>query len=105
MMMMMMMMMMMRLRAGSVGQLGREFWSQQCHHWSSGFGHCIHSQCHDDDDGDDDDGDDGDNHDNPTQWDDGDNDNEKFGLMLSGWVSTSNEAEILPRKNETHFEV
>ena len=31
--------------AGSVGQLGREFWSQQWH-WSSGFVHRIHSQCH-----------------------------------------------------------
>ena len=27
--------------AGSVGQLGREFWSQ-CH-WSSGFAHRMHS--------------------------------------------------------------
>ena len=71
--MMMMMMMIMRMRAaGSVGQLGREFWSQQWH-WSSGFVHRIHSQCHHS------------NHDHHYFFHDlVDNvDNEKFDLMLS----------------------
>ena len=77
------MMMMRTMRgAGSVGQLGREFWSQQWH-WSSGFVHRIHSQCHH---GGDHDHDHDHDHENDNQCFDvgvDNRDNEKFGLMLS----------------------